>query len=265
MGSPASETSFTMLRLLVLVVAVSSGVLSLSADPPEPKICKDPAPCTELSGSIECMGDCDCGDTMADECGRPHPTTAVHVSSIVDCMANCQVFALEDRCKFIIFHYDNIDENCIIMNNEFDDYIGHCNIRGSALWSSTEGEGIGRFKDDGAPVCKSPTECANDLTGEYAKCKSCKDCSADACSGFMLSDCQIFSKFQERSEILTWDTCEIFGRNRAKSTFALFNKEEGFCEVYGDELDGVDGDGVDRECKVAMVKLGTDPIACGGL
>merc|ERR1712080_807408 len=40
--------------------------------------------------------------------------------TIEDCMANCKVFALEDRCKFIIFHYDNIDENCIIMNDEMD-------------------------------------------------------------------------------------------------------------------------------------------------
>merc|ERR1712179_25718 len=114
MGTHCSSATYlmsTMIRIILLVVGLASYVHSDGFK------CETSGGCTFNAGlgAVDCSSDCTCGDTMADQCSRPHPTTAVHVETIDDCMANCQVFALEGRCKFIIFHYDNIDENCIIM------------------------------------------------------------------------------------------------------------------------------------------------------
>merc|ERR1711909_88509 len=158
-----------MIRLIVLVAALASYVHS------DDFACVTGTPCALSDGAIECNGDCGCGDSTADECSRPHPTTAVHVDTIEDCMANCQVFALEDRCKFIIYHYDNIDENCIIMNEELDKYAGHCNVLGQALWSPTEKNGLAVW----GGCTPDNNGCENDLPAPNNHCTACTDCSGD--------------------------------------------------------------------------------------
>merc|ERR1711981_907578 len=204
MGTHSSETTrvnnsrSTMIRTLALVAVLVSAVHSYD------HICVTNEACKMVSDGVDCSGDCGCGDNMADECGRPHPTTAVHVDTITDCMANCQVFALEQRCKFIIFHYDNIDENCIIMNDDFESYIGHCNRRGQALETDDNNSG--------------------------------------------------------------WSQCEQFARIQKNATVAVFDMEQSHCEVYGGsyDYDNFVYEGFSRHCQQAMVKLGTDPVACGG-
>merc|ERR1711981_138053 len=203
MGTHSSETTrvnnsrSTMIRTLALVAVLVSAVHSYD------HTCVTNEACKMVSDGVDCSGDCGCGDNMADECGRPHPTTAVHVDTITDCMANCQVFALEQRCKFIIFHYDNIDENCIIMNDDFESYIGHCNRRGQALWGNTKQAGKTRWSN-----CKNSNECNNDITGV---CTSCQDCKMDPCSGFMLSQCATDSLPLETDDNNSgWSQCEQF-------------------------------------------------------
>merc|ERR1711981_14634 len=259
MGTHSSETTrvnnsrSTMIRTLALVAVLVSAVHSYD------HICVTNEACKMVSDGVDCSGDCGCGDNMADECGRPHPTTAVHVDTITDCMANCQVFALEQRCKFIIFHYDNIDENCIIMNDDFESYIGHCNRRGQALWGNTKQAGKTRWSN-----CKNSNECNNDITGV---CTSCQDCKMDPCSGFMLSQCATDSLPLETDDNNSgWSQCEQFARIQKNATVAVFDMEQSHCEVYGGsyDYDNFVYEGFSRHCQQAMVKLGTDPVACGG-
>jgi len=258
-----------MMRLLILVVCVFSyvraqaGLQTCAAN----VACQEPA-----NGAVDCAGDCGCRDNIVDECGRPHPTTGLHVSSIQECMTQCQVFALEDRCKFIIFHYDNIDENCLIMNNVFDDYVGHCNQRGQPLWGLNPGQGLARWEG-----CLNDETCNNDSPLPAHTCNSCTDCGADGCRGFMLSDCNIFSDPLETSPQTSFKNCEIFARttgqttgvdgkteHEGQSTYVFYNEEQAECAVYGDVYNEAEGlyHGFDRVCEVAFVELGTDPVNC---
>jgi len=246
--------SIKMIRFFILAIGVFSVAQSQSGS----KTCATNQVCVpNPSGAVDCLGDCSCRDTMADECGRPHPTTAVHTETISDCMANCQVFALEGRCKFIIWHFDNIDENCIIMNDEFEAYIGHCNQRGQALWGPNPGQGLARWEG-----CRDNNHCNNDGLPNKNSCNTCTDCTQEGCRGYILSDCNIYSDFVESSPQTTLGHCEIWARTTLQGTYAVFNREQGVCEVYGDVVDH-DNRGFERECKVAIVELGTDPIDCG--
>jgi len=221
--------------------------------------CESPSNCKVLQDGqgkiVECAGDCSCGDKVVDQCSRPHPTTAVHVNSIEDCMANCQVFALEDRCKFIIYHYDNIDENCIIMNDELDKYVGHCNVLSQALWSPTPNTGLAVFGG-----CKDENTCNNGVN-----CHACTDCSTDKCSGFMLSDCNIASDPQETQTTATWGNCETLSRISSETTAVVFTREQQSCDYYGGVYneDDFNPKGIMRSCKAAFAALGTDLAACG--
>lgn len=245
-----------MLRVaLLLVIGLTSYVHSADYT------CESPSNCKILPDGageiVECSGDCGCADKIVDQCSRPHPTTAVHVNSIEDCMANCQVFALEDRCKFIIYHYDNIDENCIIMNEELDKYAGHCNVLGQALWSPTAGTGLGVWGG-----CTPGNGCVNDI-GNH--CTACTDCSADKCSGFMLSGCTYFSDPQETEDTASWEQCERFARLAGPATAAYFTREEQRCEYYGGVYDENDFNpaGNMRHCTTAFATLATDLAVCG--
>lgn len=246
-----------MLRVaLLLVIGLTSYVHSADYT------CESPSNCKVLPDGkgeiIECAGDCGCGDKIADQCSRPHPTTAVHVNSIEDCMANCQVFALEDRCKFIIYHYDNIDENCIIMNEELDKYAGHCNILGQALWSPTPNTGLSVWGG-----CKESPD--NGCINGMGNCDTCTDCNADKCAGFMLSGCLFFSEPLETSSFEDFANCEKFARVKDAATAVLFKREETSCEYYGGVYDENDWNpaGNMRHCTTAFATLETDLAACG--
>jgi len=198
-----------------------------------------------------------CRDSMVDECSRPHPTTAIHVDTIHDCMNNCNVFALEGRCKFIIFHFDNIDENCVIMNDDFDQYIGHCNELGQPLWGQDQGEGIARWAGCSGDTCK------NNGAQPKSTCNTCTDCSDTGCRGYILSHCTIFSKVLEESDQTTFDHCEIWARTTGKGTYVHYDREQAVCQVYGEKYDEWTESGFERDCEVAIVEFGTDPDACG--
>merc|ERR1712080_218147 len=241
----------TMFRLsLLLVIGLTAYVHATDFT------CETPTPCEKVPGAVECSADCSCTDNVADQCSRPHPTTAVHVDTIEDCMANCKVFALEDRCKFIIFHYDNIDENCIIMNDEMDAYTGHCNIRGQALWSPTPKTGLGVWGG-----CNGD-DCVNDANGN---CNACTDCSTDPCRGFMLSACTYYSLPKETLESMaSWEQCENLARTNKPMTAVLYHREEQACELYGGAYDewAPKPEGNMSPCTAAFVKLGVDTQVC---
>merc|ERR1712055_31867 len=253
MGTQVVYTcSFTMLRVgLLLVIGLTSYVRAADYT------CDTASTCQVVDGHVRCAGDCGCADQIVDECSRPHPTTAVHVNSIGDCMANCQVFALEGRCKFIIYHYDNIDENCIIMNDDLDKYVGHCNVLGQALWSPTANTGLSVF----GGCTPSGDGCANDLLNH---CTKCTDCKTDKCSGFMLSGCLIESDPQETQVATEWGICENFARANPAATAVVFTREQQTCDFYGGIYNEDDFiyDGISRSCTTAFAALGTDLAAC---
>jgi len=258
MGTRCSSVTYlvsTMIRIILLVVGLASYVHSDGFK------CETSGGCTFNAGlgAVDCSSDCTCGDTMADQCSRPHPTTAVHVETIDDCMANCQVFALEGRCKFIIFHYDNIDENCIIMNDAFDSYTAHCNVHAQALWGPLPKDGLANWAD-----CVDGNTCPNDAIQH--NCKTCTNCKDDKCRGFMYSDCEVHSLPLETADMESWDNCEAWARIRGAGTVGLFQREESHCELYGGiwDYDNFKENGFNRVCKVAMVELGT-PTNCGGI
>merc|ERR1712080_616561 len=67
----------TMFRLsLLLVIGLTAYVHATDFT------CETPTPCEKVPGAVECSADCSCTDNVADQCSRPHPTTAVHVDTM---------------------------------------------------------------------------------------------------------------------------------------------------------------------------------------
>ena len=53
--------------------------------------------------SVPCGSIAHSGRPSLADCSEPHATTKVKAASLDECLAECEVFALEGRCKFVIF------------------------------------------------------------------------------------------------------------------------------------------------------------------
>jgi len=241
---------YLLLPLLLVISALyRADAITTKCSAPTAGLCHQP----NGANFVECTGDCNCSDKMYGQCQTPTPVTSVHVDSIAECMAFCQVFAMEDRCKFFIFDYDNVDENCALMDDDMASYSDHCLMRGSPLWTPTAGTGIGDCSPDNncdISGCNCNSQCCWDspLNG----CSKCDNCQNDPCKGFKWVDCTIDSNAELESEVRqSWGLCEMFGRLQA--TYVTYQLEEQTCITWGSGR---------RTCKKVMVTVDTSLTNC---
>merc|ERR1711890_86870 len=163
-----------------------------------------------------CEKDCGCQDFTRDTCHRPHPTTTIHTDTIGDCMDNCKVFALENRCQFVIYEHEPVNQNCKIMNDDMSHYLHGCSAEGQPLHNPTQNE----LMED----CAYCNDC-----GET--CMSCKD---EPCFEYVDLGCDFVLRPEEITQQGSYEDCVSYCKNHEKElTYAFYDGVQlGTCLCY---------------------------------
>merc|ERR1712080_417759 len=164
-----------------------------------------------------CEKDCGCNDFTRDTCHRAHPTTIIHTDTLGDCMANCQVFALEDRCKFIIFEYEPVNQNCKLMNDDMTKYLHGCAASGQPLHNHKQ-------QNELMEDCSNCNDCGG-------ACMSCKD---EPCFEYVDIGCDFVLTAEEISNQGSYLDCVSYCKTHKKDlTYAFYEGEQlGTCFCY---------------------------------
>jgi hypothetical protein len=228
-----------LISIFVVAVLLSS---ASSAGCPECK-CDSSERCKIEGNYAACKGDCSCNDFMYDKCPRAHPVTSVHAIDVYDCMGFCEVFHMENRCQFIIYSLDNVDENCKVMDENMYHYVDGCQTKGAPLWTDTAGSAVGTCVNDSTGASSNSCPSKNP-SGHHPYTTECKDCCQDPCHGIKWMDCTNYAENTETADSSSYELCMDLAR-QARSVYTVFNKEEQQCLNYKDG---------DRECKEVVIE-----------
>merc|ERR1711976_31237 len=134
-----------------------------------------------------------CASYLFDDCRYPALITGVHVGDIMECKDLCDLYAIASSCDF--FTYSTLpltDENCKIYLEDWDTFVGGCNLLGAPV--QVDGNCI--VQDDHCDI--------NDLPG----CDTCTACGTSKCYGIFESECADFPKPDETDDAPSQGFCE---------------------------------------------------------
>merc|ERR1719315_992670 len=202
-----------------------------------------------LAQSESCFDhECTCADTYGQTCSEPVAESEIHVTTIGECIENCNLFHDFGMCDWIMWYKQNVDENCKMISNNvetMEKYLSTCRYVGQPLMYKPSIGSSGFSEGDCIPSVLTGTCPDSCPTGQ------CHDCSDNGCLGYAQAECTFKDHADGESTILpSYDDCQSICSGLAKSQELVFFKydketEDCLCQNMGE-----------ASCTIQLVKYG---------